>query len=218
MKNLSALLAILCLVVSCGKSNSAKEEADAGGSFDPKPIPVDPVPIDPKPIAHNIGEFYQGGIIFWIDTTKLHGLIAATHDQAKGVKWAKRAYNTGATLDGIGAGKNNTGKIISTFGPSFDYAASIAASCNEGGYNDWYLPSKTELDLMLKQSKIIGEFDTSNYLKCNQYWSSTESGGGLAWSQIIGNAAKPWGEWPCDNSAGGGSRITGANVRAIRSF
>lgn len=215
MKNLSALLAILCLVVSCGKSNSAKEEADAGGSFDPKPIPVDPVPIDPKPIAHNIGEFYQGGIIFWIDTTKLHGLIAATHDQLKEVKWAKREYNTGATLDGIGTGKSNTEKIISTFGPPFDYAASIAASCNDGGYNDWYLPSKTELDLMLKQYKVIGGFDT-NYTHCGGnayawYWSSTEAKVGLAWAQaIVQDRKSPWG--------GGPEYCNGAAVRPIRYF
>lgn len=213
MKNFGILLTILCLVVSCGKSNSVENDADSGGSFDPKPIPIDPIPVDPEPIDHKIGEFYQGGIIFWIDATKKHGLIAATHDQGGG-KWGTREYSTGATLDGILAGKNNTEKITSTFGPSLDYAASIAASCKDGGYNDWYLPSKTELNLMLKQYKVIGGFNT-NYTYCGGnsyawYWSSTEARIGFAWAQtVVQDSQLPRGNPPT---------YCAAVVRAIRSF
>ena len=35
--------------------------------------------------THFIGESYGGGIVFWVDATGQHGLIAATSDQSTGI-------------------------------------------------------------------------------------------------------------------------------------
>jgi chondroitin AC lyase len=139
--------------------------------------------ISTSTLAHKIGEPYQGGIIFWIDEKGEHGLIAALEDEKDGD--GKRYYGMSlvgqlnhvgdnividADHDGILAGKYNTNRIIEAYGvptmgdPS---AAWIAATSREGGYGDWYLPSKYELDLLGKQRNIVGGF------RCAQYWSST---------------------------------------------
>ncbi|MCH8032257.1 MAG: DUF1566 domain-containing protein [Bacteroidetes bacterium] len=138
------------------------------------------------PGAHYIGESYGGGIVFWVDATGQHGLIAATSDQSTGLRWNNGINRvTNATGDGVGAGKMNTSLIIAmqtndnTVG---SFAALLCANLviTSGGvdYGDWYLPSKYELNLMFLQRATIGNF-TSNF-----YWSSTEfSQAGGAWVQ-----------------------------------
>ena len=61
------------------------------------------------------GDSYQGGIVFWVDQTGQHGLIAAKADQSTGVQWYNGTYfQTHATADGIYAGAKNTEIIIAT--------------------------------------------------------------------------------------------------------
>ena len=125
-----------------------------------------------------IGQSYQGGIIAFIDSTGRHGLIAATEDQSSGIQWGNNDdIVTGATGTAIGTGLTNTNTIIAAQG-SGSYAASIAQEYNGGGYTDWYLPSKDELNILYVNRAAIGGFKTNDY-----YWSSTETGVNLAWSQ-----------------------------------
>ena len=130
-----------------------------------------------------IGDSYQGGIIFWLDATGQHGLIAATTDQSTGIQWYNgSSTNTEAHGDGVYAGKMNTMLIIANQGSnSNDYAAGVCAnySVTVGGvtYGDWYLPSKYELNLLYLQKTAVGGFASA------YYWSSTEDRYGYAWSQ-----------------------------------
>lgn len=161
-------------------------------------------------MAHEIGEYYQGGVIFWIDETTNHGLIAASSDQADTIRWANRQYTTGAIHDGLYSGKTNTKLIINALGPVGNYAAKVAAACRDGGYEDWYLPSKYELNLMFKQRYIIGEFSVYTGPADNgnkAYWSSSEIEVGKAWSQRFDTG------WIVEMGTS-----YGAHVRAIRSF
>ena len=126
-----------------------------------------------------IGESYQGGIIAYIDSTGQHGLIVATADQSEGIQWYNGSYMvTGATGTAIGTGLTNTNTIIAAQG-SGSYAASIARDYNGGGYTDWYLPSKDELNLLYENKTAIGGFSDNNY------WSSTEGGNDNAWRQLF---------------------------------
>ncbi len=168
--------------------------------------------------SHCIGEHYGGGIVFFVSDNGFdngqHGLIAATEDQSTGIGWS--AVNfwgggvfTSATADGISAGQENTAKIIAKIGngDGFSYAAKLceeySVTVNGVLYDDWYLPSKHELNLLYQQKNTIGVFaDTS-------YWSSTEVDTVSVWYQNFGNGNQGY-YWHI--------RDAPLRVRAIRAF
>ena len=142
-----------------------------------------PYTISTTPLT--IGQAYQGGIIFWLDGTGQHGLIAATTDQSTEIQWSNGTYTvTNAVRDGIGAGMYNTERIIANQSTG-SYAGQLCANYQGGGYGDWYLPSKYELNLLYSQKTAVGGF-ASDF-----YWSSTEgndlSTDGNAWVQYFGS-------------------------------
>ena len=157
-----------------------------------------------------IGQSYQGGKIAYIyqsgDTGyvagETHGLIAATEDQSEIQWWNGTPIATGATGTAIGTGLTNTNAIIAAQG-SGSYAASIARDYNGGGYTDWFLPSKDELNQLYVNSAAIGGFT----LPYNSYWSSTEYDSGIAWRQYFRNGF-PYGNF----------KYNAYHVRAVRAF
>ncbi len=68
----------------------------------------------PQSTAFSVGQSYGGGIIFWIDASGQHGLIAdKTDTNYRMIWWGDRYYLlTGATGTAIGTGAANTQKII----------------------------------------------------------------------------------------------------------
>lgn len=137
----------------------------------------------------SIGDYYQGGIIFWLDATGQHGLIAATEDQSIGIKWCNGKFRyTGKTGDGLYAGAMNNATIIATQladNQTGNFAAKVCFNyfvrVDGEIYDDWYLPSKYELNLLYLQKDVVGGF-TSTY-----YWSSTEYAYRYVWSQHFGH-------------------------------
>ena len=105
---------------------------------------------------------------------------------------------TGADGILIGTGEQNTTDITANVGgcPTTGIAARLANDLTLGGQDDWFLPSKDELNALCKWA--FG--DTVNAI-CNNggsgglsltsvggfstffYWSSSENGGNGAWSQ-----------------------------------
>jgi uncharacterized protein (TIGR02145 family) len=125
-----------------------------------------------------IGASYGGGIIFYIDGTGKHGLIATPNNQSTFVEWGCGGTSIpGSTA--IGTGQANTTAIVNGCA-----TAGIAARiCNDlvlNGYSDWFLPSKDELNLMYLHQNEIGSF--SNEL----YWCSSEINNFYAWGQQFG--------------------------------
>ena len=136
----------------------------------------------------SIGDTYQGGIIFYLDATGCHGLIAAPSDQSTGIQWYNGIYSvTNAVRDGIGAGEFNTERIIANQ-LTGAYAAQICANYQGGNYGDWYLPSKYELNLMylnIGQGNALGLGNVGNF-SSSLYWSSTELDNFYVWEQNFG--------------------------------
>ncbi len=137
-----------------------------------------------------IGKTYQGGLIFYIDGTGEHGLVAAPKDHSAGIiKWYNGTFiNTGATATAVGTGAANTSKIIKAQGAG-RYAAQLTANLVLNGYDDWFLPSKDELYLMYQnigQGAHASLYNIGGFAR-SYYWSSSEYGNDNAWSYDFGS-------------------------------
>jgi hypothetical protein len=142
---------------------------------------------------YKVGDFDQGGIVFWVDGTGEHGLVADTADItdfSNQIEWSNGInYKvTNASGDGVGSGEMNTMLIIAQQTADNTAGTFAALQCTNlirGSYGDWYLPSKEELNLMYinLHSSGIGSFQDLDY------WSSTEFSGTDAWMQDFINGA-----------------------------
>ena len=169
--------------------------------------------------TYAVGDFAQGGVVFWVDETGRHGLVCAIQDQSTAIRWyAGTNGNTQATGDGPFAGKANTWIIIAVQAVQGDdgglYAARLCNLIQLGGgektYGDWYLPSKEELNLMYQNKSIIDSTAVANggeAFSTSYYWSSNEYSAGLAWTQVFGVGS----QWSY-------AKEGALRVRAVRAF
>jgi len=167
---------------------------------------------------YSIGDSIQGGFIFYIEPSGVHGLVAASLNpfaEAVTSLWGCNGVALPAARGtAIGSGRANTLTIVYDDcadiggGGVADIAAERADKITfSNGYTDWYLPSKDELELMHKNLHTagIGAFGANEY-----YWSSTENDANTAWRmQFTGNAGT------VPETA---SKTTSARVRMIRAF
>ncbi|NLJ43069.1 MAG: TonB-dependent receptor plug domain-containing protein [Bacteroidales bacterium] len=114
------------------------------------------------------GEFINGGYIFYIDKTGEHGLVCAPSDLQQTSAWGN-CIPAGAAGKAPGTGKTNTEEIIRGCN-EIPTAAGLCHDLVMNGYNDWFLPSVDELQLMYRSlhEKGLGGF------KETYYWSSTQ--------------------------------------------
>jgi hypothetical protein len=146
----------------------------------------------------NIGEKYQGGILVHIFEPaeplyvkgEVHGIIAAPTDLDQTYAWdciidtqlgKKRIITSKTTMDQVGTGKYNTiilleelQKRLQSYPDSNQVklldapAAKICGELNLNGFDDWFLPSLSEMMLMW--------FHQNDSMKLNPkmlYWTST---------------------------------------------
>ena len=150
-----------------------------------------------------VGDFYGGGVVFYIfesgDTGDVegetHGLVCTKEDQSIGIRWYNGSYTTtGATGTAVGTGQDNTTAIIANQGATeTNYAAGLAKAYAGGGYTDWFLPSKDELNLMYTNKATINTTATANggfSFSGSWYLSSTEKDSYNAWRQDFSNGAQ----------------------------
>jgi len=168
-----------------------------------------------------IGAQYAGGIVFYLDRSGKHGLVCADKNFEKTV-WVGEYQDgdesrIGANFNGIsdGTGISNTKKIVelaswykekgffSTTKKPAQTAARLCFESNYNGFNDWYLPTKDELNLIYINKNKIGEFESG------EYWSSSQEDR-YVWVQYLSQGVQTkvpihMNEWK-------------KNVRAIRAF
>ena len=180
-----------------------------------------------------IGSNYGGGIVFFLDKTRNHGLVCSEIDFGKAV-WGNN-QKIGALGNGIcdGSGIENT-LLISQFSvynieivkdgwfskkeikKRIKTAAEICIDSSHNGYNDWYLPTCEELKLIYKvlHKKKICKFKCSS--NSSGYWSSTEYKTAISKNDDIGAQLLYFhnGEF----AYYGGGKHSENYVRAIRAF
>jgi len=113
-----------------------------------------------------IGTNYAGGIVFYLDSTGQHGLVCAPNDQ--GVAEWGCYYGGVGTSTVLGTGNTNTFAILNSC-TQRPIAASLCADLILNGYDDWYLPSRDELNLICQRIGSSGNFAGS------RYWSSSQA-------------------------------------------
>ena len=124
-----------------------------------------------------VGDAALGGIVAYIyqagdpgyNSAIQHGLIASISDLSSAIQWWNGGNTTtGATGTTLGSGLSNTNAVIASQGPG-NYAAFLCRNFTGGGFNDWFLPSKDELNKLYLNKALIGGFTT------NFYWTSCEA-------------------------------------------
>jgi len=167
------------------------------------------------PLTLNIGDYYQGGVVYWIDPTdSTHGLICDITDLEKSF-WGCYGTLINDTQHDIGTGFINTMNILN----NCNSLGTAAYTCNNStaqGYMDWFLPSRNEIEQMYYKKDIINATAVlnggSNFIS-GKYSTSTEGGNnGSTTSSYAANINST------TYDIGPNIKNTLINVRAVRAF
>ena len=133
----------------------------------------------PAAPAYKIGDTGPAGGLIFYDKGNNNGgwryLEAAPEEAEFSALWSVHNTQVDNTQGGIGYGKRNTQLIVEKFRQTsgeWDTAAQKADELVLNGFDDWFLPSKDELDQMYGNLKRRNMGDFKN----EKYWSSTEGG------------------------------------------
>ena len=149
-------------------------QADTSNQAQPA-TPVTPVsaPAEPTLPAYKIGDVGPaGGLIFYDKGNNSGGwryLEAGPVDIEFVGVWTARQTRVENTQMTIGSGKRNTQLAVETFKQTsgeWDTAAQKVVEIEFNGFNDWFIPSKDELDQMYGNLKRrnLGDFKNDWYM------------------------------------------------------
>ena len=210
-----------CIIYGCTDSTAFNYNASANiddgsciaavyGCTDSFAINYDPLSNTDDGSCIGVGTTYQGGIIFYLDGNG-GGLIAAPSDQGNAEWGCYGIFIGGADGTAIGTGAQNTIDIVNSnfcHASGSSIAANICDTLTLGGYSDWFLPSKDELNKMYwhigqgSQLGNIGGFANVDY------WTSSEEGFNNAWCQSFNYGYQ----------FGNNKNNFSVSVRAVRAF
>jgi len=145
-----------------------------------------------------------GGLIFYDKGNSSDGwryLEAAPVSSEFKSEWGLKGTSVIGIETAIGTGKKNTSIIVEW---SSDTAAGKCVALSVGGYKDWFLPSKDELNLMYKNLAENGQGQFAGKV----YWASSQVNDRYACGQSFYNGIQLHG----NNKAALGM------VRAVRAF
>lgn len=151
---------------------------------------------DGYPIDSLYGKSYQAGIIFYYDSVKHTGMVMSKKDlhypydiNATKIYWNCVGKITGAKSTKIGSGQLNSQKIIDAKCKLYEAEekkwmlgpADLCHLYKAGGYENWYLPSKDELNQIYLHLAKPDRYSFLNHM----YWSSSEKNDNFAWIQYF---------------------------------
>ena len=159
----------------------------------------------------NISEYVlgmeaEGGIVFYIDETGLHGLVAAMEDIGPFAWGCQEMSISNADEQAIGTGLQNSLDILAQCSET-PIASSEALDFENEDYSDWYLPSFDEVQEMYYK---IGQGSTNGNkgnFSNSWYWTSSQANEDIAWSFSFSNG-----------TAFNFYKTSIFNIRPIRSF
>ena len=130
-----------------------------------------------------IGLAYQGGIIFYVDETGQHGLISAIENLEEIYEWGCYGSNIyGANGVSLGTGYQNTIDILSAGCDTEGGGINAAEACDGyqvDNFNDWYLPSYAELELIKEALSVNSSNDNLFQFSTDAYTSSSQMSANL---------------------------------------
>ena len=160
--------------------------------------PAMPTVIDRENLK--IGQKAFGGIVFYLDGSG--GGLVVTEQEIGKTDWGCKGISIMKTHSSLGAGNENT-KLIVKRCINQESAAGICENYEGYGYDDWYLPSKDELNLFYTSLKQKG----MGLKAFTYYWSSSEKDAANAWIQSFSSGE----QYSTSKSKSG-------NVVAVRKF
>ncbi|MDR1325686.1 MAG: DUF1566 domain-containing protein [Treponema sp.] len=158
--------------------------------------------------GYAIGDYGPGGgRIFYVKEQYSEGwryLECASYDVGS-TQWGLNGADVSGTGTQLGTGKQNSRLLLDRMYQAGERNRAVqhCATYNEGGFTDWFLPSKNELDLIYRNLHTDGYVTLTD----NYYWSSSQYNDGYVWCQLFQDGAQ-----------GYGSKNYTFCVRPIRSF
>ncbi len=163
--------------------------------------------------VYNIGDIGPGGgLVFLISGGLTYEMAPKTWRDSSGdptYDWCSDTTNSVATGTAVGTGSANTTAMLAL--PCTSGAAFSADAYAGGGFTDWFLPSKDELNEMRLYSQV-GGFNTATYGfegKGTDYWTSSQSAADGAWSQTF---------FGSNSDQSGVNKAIAQHVRPVRAF
>ena len=143
------------------------------------------------PLTYTVGDTGPAGGLIFYDKADVSDGWRYLEAAPLSSEWADKEWGSYGTFigtgTGIGTGQNNTTIIVAWLNNNTDdtdgdvtnktdRAAYLCFNLVCGGYSDWFLPSKNELNLMYENLKVsgVGGFAGSSYGN-SYYWSSSEA-------------------------------------------
>lgn len=139
-------------------------------------------------IETSVGDVLGGGVVYWVNSSKSHGLIASFENVGSALEqFGPEVGPTEAvgTKKEIGSGAQNTASIVKMMDTyrskwaewksvvvASELCANYEVKIDGLTYNDWYLPSQDELIELFYKKVLLAEKGAS--VPPNNYWTSTE--------------------------------------------
>lgn len=131
-----------------------------------------------SPANIKVGQWLQGGYIFYVDPTGEHGLICAPSD----IDYTDWGCNSNVTTSSeVGSGLSNSLAIDK------ECPSSSASKCllYKGIEGEWYLPSIDEWKLIY-ENLVLGKFWSAK--SSADYWTSTQANASSAFTMSFSNS------------------------------